>query len=1209
EGLVNNHILSIAIDNEGNKWFGGQYGAGKFDGTTWSNYYSPLWILNSIEKVYAIATDSDGVAWAGSHYGLAKLDSGPWNYDYFINNNIKDSVILSVAIDENGHKWLGTYDGVFLHDGSTWTNFYYADGLAGGTVRAIAIDEEGNKWFGTNSGVSKFDGTTWTSYYKSTDGLVARSVSSIAIDKAGNKWFGTKNGVSKFDGTDWATYTTADGLLDNSVKAIVVDDDNNVWFGTRLGISKFDGKSWSSYRTPGLIDNHITAITVDGQGNKWFGADKGVSKFDDTQWQSYTDADGLASNTVNCIVIDDDENVWVGTSAGASMFDGNSWTTYTSADGLVANRINTIAVDPIGNKWFGTWYGASKFDGTTWTTYTAADGLASNQVTNIAVDADGHIWFGTYYNGVSKFDGTTWTTYTTADGLASNQVTNIAVDADGHIWFGTRNSGVSKFDGATWTTYTTADGLASNYVNGLAIDPKGNKWFRFEQVFGGVTKFDGTTWNTYTTANGLINNAITDIAIDITGDIWFGSKIGVSHFSVPESLMLNHTLGNSGSYLNLKGTSFPPNHNANLFVNGQSLEIVNVTSTGDFTITFDTVAANIGDYIVTTVVDLEGRDIGQQSSKPLASATTRFSLQPTAPLHPQDGDWSLISIPTGLAFSEIVYLPISSQQNLPQLNAGEVTALTFVVTSEADGFDANPGDGVCETASGNRICTLRAALEETNIWPGVDSIIMFSGNYDIADGILEITDDLTIIGAGATQTVLNAEERSQVLQIQETATVNIFDITIRNGRALGGGGGIENQGYLSLKRSRLINNGAMESVEGGGGLVNRNVAEIVDSEIIGNFTETTTGIGGGIMNKGGELTILNSTIAQNQTAGNGSGIYNEGGTVSIINSTVSSNTSQDGSGSIYNTVDGNVILLNTTIVSNTGSGVENDTGILVLENSLIAENSGAECVGTITSDGYNLSSDTSCNWTDSSNHVNANANFGPLKDNGGPVSTHTLLAGSPAIDAGNNLTCAVGDQRSMVRPLDGDDDNNAICDIGAVEYEDGAQLLIIDESTAGFYNEALGTILDGTQAQFPTPEDADLTFLLTPEPDLSTASDILGDWLTATDFPVNEHWQARSTIPTSWDINTETAIVYVVDVGAGGISNLRGDFGVDNGFFVWVNGEFKFGALDAGFAPEYEYRHIDLGSLPAGRNYIQILREDHGVATDWNFRIVGAIEE
>ena len=80
---------------------------------------------------------------------------------------------------------------------------------------------------------------------------------------------------------------------------------------------------------------------------------------------------------------------------------------------------------------------------------------------------------------------------------------------------------------------------------------------------------------------------------------------------------------------------------------------------------------------------------------------------------------------------------------------------TFIVNSTVDAVDANPGDGVCETAVTAQ-CSLRAAVMEANALTGQDTITLPSNTYnltisgeeeDLAEtGDLDITDDLFLNG-------------------------------------------------------------------------------------------------------------------------------------------------------------------------------------------------------------------------------------------------------------------------------------------------------------------------------------------------------------------------------------------------------------------------------------------------------------------------------
>ena len=59
--------------------------------------------------------------------------------------------------------------------------------------------------------------------------------------------------------------------------------------------------------------------------------------------------------------------------------------------------------------------------------------------------------------------------------------------------------------------------------------------------------------------------------------------------------------------------------------------------------------------------------------------------------------------------------------------AGPVAAATFKVNATVDAVDASLGNGVCATIKGK--CTLRAAIQEANAFPGADVVKVPKGIY------------------------------------------------------------------------------------------------------------------------------------------------------------------------------------------------------------------------------------------------------------------------------------------------------------------------------------------------------------------------------------------------------------------------------------------------------------------------------------------------
>jgi hypothetical protein len=315
---------------------------------------------------------------------------------------------------------------------------------------------------------------------------------------------------------------------------------------------------------------------------------------------------------------------------------------------------------------------------------------------------------------------------------------------------------------------------------------------------------------------------------------------------------------------------------------------------------------------------------------------------------------------------------------------------------------------------------------------------------------------ITIVGSGALMTIIDGRGRGPVVLVHANSRVIISGVTIRNGHGLNGAG-ISNFGVLTVSRSILVGNVAYGRCSGsgpcyggaGGGVLNEGTMIISNSTITQNAAEQCIGIfqircygqGGGIWNTG-TLTINADTLSANFVdRGIGSGVFNDGGTVRVNNSTVSMNSGAPNvrGGALYNLVGS--LTVNNSTVSNNNGGIFNqeDQSTEIFQNAIVANN-GVNCKGhPITSRGYNLSSDDTCNFNNTGDLNNTDPKLGTLGNYGGPTQTIPPLSGSPAIDAGNPGGCTDGaghllktDQRGLPRP---DREDKTGCDMGAYETQ------------------------------------------------------------------------------------------------------------------------------------------------------------------------------
>jgi hypothetical protein len=301
---------------------------------------------------------------------------------------------------------------------------------------------------------------------------------------------------------------------------------------------------------------------------------------------------------------------------------------------------------------------------------------------------------------------------------------------------------------------------------------------------------------------------------------------------------------------------------------------------------------------------------------------------------------------------------------------------TWTVTSPADGGDGSLRTAIAAAQSGDQIVFDPSVHGQT---------------IRLTSGELALTKSLDIEGLGAGQLAISGNHASRVFYISAGVTVTIAGLTITNGYYFGG---IYNEGTFTLNNSTVSDN---VGVGFGGGISNGGMLTLNNATVSGNSAIGDID-GGGILN-GGTVTLNNSTVSGN----NDFGIENYG-TVTLNNSTVSGNDFG---------VHGGATVSNSTVAGNL-YGIFG--GLVNARNSIIARNTYRDLYGNLTSLGHNLIGNTQdISGFDPTDLLNVDPMLGPLQDNGGPTFTRALLAGSPALNAGDPTQLGAPDQRGAVR--------------------------------------------------------------------------------------------------------------------------------------------------------------------------------------------------
>ncbi len=682
----------------------------------------------------------------------------------------------------------------------------------------------------------------------------------------------------------------------------------------------------------------------------------------------------------------------------------------------------------------------------------------------LAFDASGNLFVGDFgANNIRKFDSHGSATVFANSSTGLSGPVGLAFDSSGNIYVADVNvNKIFKFlpDGS-------GSGTTSSNLSGpgdIAIGPDGLLYVANESN-NTVQKFDSAlTYQGQFPSTGL--QSPTGLRFDSSGQLYVSNFVG-------DTIKKFDSAGNSlGNFANLNdgsgfyGLTFDPDGNLYVVVSASKNIIYKFDPNANTTTFASAPSANLNQPEHIAVRELSPTASTLQFTTPTYSVsetagqvsitvTRAGDLSVAASVHYATSDGTstagldYTSTSGDLSFapgdsSKTIQVPILDD-NVHGPNG------TFIVTLSSPSFaildlatttvtiqEVTDNDGVTNT-NDNGPGSLRQAIADAlagdtinfNLGAGPHTITLTTGE-------LLIDKNVTINGSGADVLTVSGTNSFRIFHIISGPTVTISGLTITNGSAIDAspadsGGGIYND-HSTLTVTNCTLSGNTANTDGGGIFSDGSNGSATLTIANSTLTFNSANYGGGIYNKKGfggsaTLTIRNSTLSDNAAGGGyGGGIYNDGAfsggaaVLTIANSTFSGNSATSGAGGIFsdasNSGSAQLVITNSTFSQNSasqGGGIYSiSTGAtLQIGNTILNAGSSGENIlgdpGTVTSQGYNLSSDNGSGFlTATGDQINTDPKLKALGNYGGPTQTHLPLPDSPAIDAAADWTTLNG---------------------------------------------------------------------------------------------------------------------------------------------------------------------------------------------------------
>ncbi|MBQ2403451.1 MAG: response regulator [Prevotella sp.] len=565
DGLSNNSVNIMHIDNRGLLWTGTAHGLNRYDGYSIKTYYN---YNNDREKaainINNIQEDALGNLWIEGSIPLARYDYRTNHFDtdnteYLNNLGFSLSKEFKLCTDADGSIWLISKDSIeYKNIGSNAPVRRWRSEIDIEDIRTLHADiHDGEVYMTDGTSVWHFSSRSQKARRISIPDIFTADKGHlrIYIDTDGLMWIysmvsehicympslGTSNATMFYLPDNTTQSSTLNASESNAIRKVFDDGQENLWIATdHRGLflfNKSNGHFENLRHNDGDISSvasdNITCITADRQGTIWLGHQNSGISYCNMRYNLFRHRNDFHSD-ISTMLFDRNGDLWLGTDGNGLYIEHKDGTIEKTE---VPNiTISSLLEDRKGTMWVGTYNaGLLRMNGKKIEkSYTAENGtLPHNSVWQMCEDGFGNIWYTSVFEPVARFDISKGSGEVFSSNNHTYSGTSIAKDNHGKIYCGTYY-GIMVYDPATRESeiiYGNNKGtqkLLQQYIGPLHFDRKRHMLWIGHMT--GISIFDQKTDSIYylDSSTGLIDTNIKAITNDANGNIWVSTSRGMS---------------------------------------------------------------------------------------------------------------------------------------------------------------------------------------------------------------------------------------------------------------------------------------------------------------------------------------------------------------------------------------------------------------------------------------------------------------------------------------------------------------------------------------------------------------------------------------------------------------------------------------------------------------------------------------------------------